>query len=106
MIGQSIGRYHVLEQLGEGGMATVYRAFDTRLDRDVALKVIHPIRQQSPEFLKRFEREAKALAQLAHPNVVSIHDYGEQDGVPYLVMEYTPGGTLKQRPGGPRPSPP
>ena len=96
MIGQSIGRYHVLEKLGEGGMATVYRAFDTRLDRDVALKVIQPIRQQSPEFLKRFEREAKALAQLAHPNIVSIHDYGEQDGMPYLVMEYTPGGTLKQ----------
>jgi len=105
MIGQSIGRYHVLEKLGEGGMASVYRAFDTRLDRDVALKVIQAVRQQSPEFLKRFEREAKALAQLAHPNIVSIFDYGEQDGVPYLVMEYTPGGTLKQRLGDPMPWP-
>jgi len=105
MIGQSIGRYHVLEKLGEGGMATVYRALDTRLDRDVALKVIQSIRRQSPEFLKRFEREAKALAQLAHPNIVSIHDYGEQDGMPYLVMEYTPGGTLKQSLGEPMPWP-
>jgi len=105
MIGQSIGRYHILEKLGEGGMATVYRAFDTRLERDVALKVIQPIRQQSPEFLKRFEREAKALAQLAHPNIVSIHDFGEQDGMPYLVMEYTPGGTLKQSLGEPMPWP-
>jgi hypothetical protein len=105
VIGHSIGRYHVLEKLGEGGMAAVYRAFDTRLDREVALKVIQPLRQESPEFLKRFEREAKALAQLVHPNIVSIHDYGEHEGTPYLVMEYTPGGTLKQRLGQPMPWP-
>ncbi|MFQ5923608.1 MAG: ABC transporter substrate-binding protein, partial [Anaerolineales bacterium] len=97
--GQSIGRYHILEQLGEGGMATVYKAFDTRLEREVALKIILPTRQQSPKFLKRFEREAKALAQLSHPNIVNIHDYGEHEGLPYLVMEYTPAGTLKDRLG-------
>ena len=62
LIGQSLGRYHILEQLGEGGMATVYKAFDTRLERNVAVKVILPQKQQSEKFLKRFEREAKALA--------------------------------------------
>ena len=78
-IGHDIGRYHIVEQLGQGGMATVYKAYDTRLERDVAIKVI---RKQafSPEtldrMLKRFEREAKALAKLSHPNIVSIHDYG------------------------------
>ncbi|RME88860.1 MAG: hypothetical protein D6770_06025 [Anaerolineae bacterium] len=100
LIGQHVGRYHVLELLGEGGMATVYRAHDTRLDRDVALKVIR--RGAIPpahlaETLARFEREAKSLARLSHPNIVKVLDYGEQDGVPYLVMEYVPGGTLKQR---------
>ncbi len=106
LIGQSLGRYHVLEQLGEGGMATVYKAYDTRLERDVALKVIR--RNAFPEdqldhILKRFEREAKALARLSHPNIVGIMDYGDHEGAPYLVMEYLPGGTLKQRLGKPMP---
>ena len=104
LIGQSLGRYHILEQLGEGGMATVYKAYDTRLERDVAIKVIR-IDQFAPtvleRILKRFEREAKALARLTHPNIVHINDYGEQDGIPYLVMDYLPGGTLKQRLGKP-----
>ncbi len=101
MSGITIGRYHILEQIGEGGMATVYKAFDTRLERDVAVKVIHPVRQHTAKFLKRFEREAKALAQLSHPNIVKILDYGEYEGQPYLVMEYIPGGTLKQKMGIP-----
>jgi len=62
LIGQSLGRYHILEQLGEGGMAKVYKAYDTRLDRNVAIKVILPHKQHSEKFLKRFEHEAKALA--------------------------------------------
>ena len=103
LIGQSLGRYHILEQLGEGGMATVYKAFDTRLERNVAVKVILPQKQQSEKFLKRFEREAKALAQLSHPNIVKVLDYGEHEGMPYLVMEYLPGGTLKQKLGQPIP---
>ena len=99
LIGQSLGRYHILEQLGEGGMATVYKAYDTRLERDVAVKVIR-VDQFAPTMLERilmrFDREAKALARLTHPNIVHINDYGEQDGVPYLVMDFLPGGTLKQ----------
>jgi serine/threonine protein kinase len=102
-IGHSIGRYHVIEKLGVGGMATVYKAFDTRLDRNVAIKFLRPDAVQDPTFLKRFEREAKALASLSHPKIVKIMEYGEYQGYPYLVMEYIPGGTLKQKMGSPMP---
>ena len=101
MIDKSIGRYHILEQLGEGGMATVYKAFDTRLERDVAIKLLRTERLDSRKAIKRFEIEAKALAQLNHPNIVQVMDYGEHDGMPYLVMEYVPGGTLKEHLGKP-----
>ena len=102
--GQYWGRYHILEQLGEGGMATVYKAFDTRLEREVAIKVIR--RDAFPpesldEILKRFEREAKSLARLAHSNIVKVYDYGEHEGSPFLVMEYLPGGNLKKLLGEP-----
>ena len=100
LTGQSIGRYQVLERLGEGGMAIVYKARDTRLDRDVALKLIRVDQFGSAildQILKRFEREAKSLARLSHPNIVTVHDYGEHDGAPYLVLEYCPGGDLKSR---------
>jgi eukaryotic-like serine/threonine-protein kinase len=104
LIGKTLGRYHILEQLGEGGMAVVYRAFDTRLETDVAVKVIRT-ENLAPNVLdrvrKRFEREAKALAKLTHPNIVKITDYGEHDGIPYLVMPLLPGGTLKRRVGKP-----
>jgi serine/threonine protein kinase len=100
LIGQSLGRYHILEQLGEGGMATVYKGFDTRLERNVAVKVLRTD-QFAPAVisraLKRFEREAKALGQLTHPNIVPIIDYGEFEGKPYLVMPFIPGQTLKHR---------
>jgi serine/threonine protein kinase len=102
LIGQHLGRYEILEQLGEGGMATVYKAHDPRLERDVAIKVIR--REAFPPedldmLLKRFEREAKALGKLSHPNIVGVIDYGEHEGSPYLVMVYVPGGTLKERLG-------
>ena len=100
IIGQSVGRYHILEQLGEGGMATVYKAYDTRLERHVAVKVILPQKLHADKFVKRFDREAKALAQLSHPNIVKVIDYGDHEGQPYLVMEYIPGGTLKQKLAG------
>jgi eukaryotic-like serine/threonine-protein kinase len=106
LIGQSLGRYRILEQLGEGGMATVYRGYDTRLERDVAIKVIR-VDQFSPASLERvlarFEREAKSLARLSHPNIVKVHDFGEHEGSPYLVLEYVPGRTLKEKVGTPMP---
>lgn len=99
LIGQSLGRYHIIERLGEGGMATVYKAFDTRLEREVAVKVIRTD-QLAPAILdralKRFEIEAKSVARLDHSNIVKVMDYGDFNGNPYLVMEYLPGGTLKQ----------
>ncbi len=99
LTGKTLGTYQILEQLGEGGMATVYKAYDLKLERHVAIKVIRTDKKTSENFLKRFEREAKTLAKLAHPNIVGILDYGEQEGVPYLVMEYVPGGTLADRLG-------
>ena len=102
--GQSIGRYHIIEPLGEGGMAVVYKAYDTRLECEVAVKFIRTD-QLAPAVLertlKRFEREAKSVAQLTHPNIVKVTDYGEYEGVPYLVMAYYPDGTLKERMSGP-----
>lgn len=99
LIGKDLGRYHILERLGEGGMAVVYKAYDTRLESEVALKFIRTERL-APDILdktlKRFEREAKALAKLSHPNIVKVTDYGEYEGRAYLVMPYLSGGTLKQ----------
>jgi len=104
LIGQSLGRYHILELLGEGGMAIVYKAYDTRLERNVAIKVILPDKAHTEKFLKRFKQEAKALASLSHPNIVKVIDYGEHASLPYIVMEYLPGGTLKKSfPAGPCP---
>jgi serine/threonine protein kinase len=94
LTGLNLGRYQITHRLGHGGMATVYLAHDPRLGRDVAVKVIDARHQETDKFLKRFEREARALAQLSHPNIVKVLDFGEQDGLPYLVMEHIPGGTL------------
>ena len=104
--GQYFGRYYLAERLGEGGMAVVYKAYDTRLERDVAIKIIRReafSEEALDEVLKRFEREAKSLAKLSHPNIVKVHDFGEHEGSPYLVMEYLPGGTLKKLLGEPIP---
>jgi eukaryotic-like serine/threonine-protein kinase len=103
-IGKDIDRYQIIELIGEGGMATVYKAHDPRLERDVAVKVIRT--DQFPpaalgQILKRFEREAKSLARLSHPNIVKVHDFGEVEGSPYLIMEYLSGGTLKEKMGKP-----
>lgn len=97
--GQSIGRYHILEQLGKGRKATVYKAYDTRMKRNVAIKVIR-VEAFDPDMLQNvlqcFEREAKILAILSHPNIVNVFDFGEFEGSPYLVMEYIPGGMLEE----------
>ncbi len=106
LIGKVIDRYRIVSVIGEGGMATVYKATDTRLERDVAVKVIRTDSfppEQLDLMRKRFEREAKTLAKLSHPNIVDIIDYGEYEGAPYLVMIYLPGGTVKQRIGHPMP---
>lgn len=89
------GRYEVRALLARGGMATVYEALDTRLDRVIALKVMHPHLADDPGFVSRFEREAKAAARLSHPHVVGVFDQGESDGLVYLAMEYIPGRTLR-----------
>ncbi len=96
--GTDIGRYHILERLGEGGMAVVYKAYDTRLESEVAVKAIRTGMlppDALPRIRKRFEIEARKMAQLTHPNIVPVIDYGEFDGSPYIVMRYLPGGTLK-----------
>ena len=103
MIGKELGQYQVIEALGEGGMASVYRAHDKRLDRDVAIKVILPGFSHSVAFLKRFEREARSIAKLTHTNIVGVINYGSDEGIPYLVMEYVSGGTLKDLLGKPIP---
>ncbi len=104
LTGKHIDRYEILELLGTGGMAMVYKAYDPRLEREVAIKIIR--RSAFPpevldDMVKRFEREAKSLAKLSHANIVKVLDYGEFEGSPYLVMEYFPGGTLKEKMGEP-----
>ncbi|GAA5037198.1 Stk1 family PASTA domain-containing Ser/Thr kinase [Actinopolymorpha pittospori] len=90
------GRYRVGRRVARGGMATVYEALDTRLDRTVAVKVLHAGLVEDADFLRRFQREARSAARLSHPNVVAVFDQGEDDGTPYLTMEYVPGRTLRQ----------
>jgi serine/threonine-protein kinase len=88
-------RYLILEQLGKGGMAIVYRARDTMLERSVAVKVLRESYSRDPAFLDRFRQEAKAAANLSHPNIVTVHDFGLDNGQLFIVMEYVPGKDLK-----------
>ena len=97
MIGKRInGRYQILETIGGGGMANVYKAHDVILNRKVAVKVLRPQFSDDDEFIRRFRREAQAATSLAHPNVVNIYDVGEEEDLYYIVMEYVNGLTLKQ----------
>ena len=89
-------RYRFKRFLGSGGMAKVYLAHDELLDRDVAIKVLHPRHVEEQEFVERFKREARSAAKLSHPNIVPVHDWGQkEDGTYWMVMEHLPGGTLK-----------
>ncbi len=97
MAGQKLGHYHLVSLLGAGGMGEVYRARDPRLDRNVAIKVLPQHLSAHPDAMARFEREAKAIAALSHPNILAIYDFGHQDGAAYLVMELLEGVTLRQR---------
>jgi len=90
------GRYKLVAPLGEGGMAAVYRGRDLRLNRDIAIKVLHDELTRDPEFLVRFQREAEFVASLSHPNIVPVYDVGEEQGTHFIVMEYVRGRTLKE----------
>jgi len=97
MIGTTLGHYRIVDKIGEGGMGEVYRANDERLDRDVAIKVLHESVAQDEDRLARFEKEAKAVAKLAHPNILEIWDFGREGGVTYAVTELLEGETLRER---------
>ncbi|MDX2032977.1 MAG: protein kinase [Blastocatellia bacterium] len=97
ILGRTLGHYRIESLLGAGGMGEVYRAHDTRLDREVAVKILPERLAAHPDALKRFEREARAVAALSHPNILSIFDFGSEDGVSYAVMELLEGETLRER---------
>lgn len=90
------GRYRIVEHIADGGMASVYLALDTRLDREVALKIMRPHLVTDDSFITRFRREARSAAQLSHPGIVAVHDQGEDHGRMFLAMEYVPGRTLRE----------
>jgi serine/threonine protein kinase len=98
LVNCTLGGYSLTKKLGMGGMATVYKAYQPRLERSVAVKVLDPAYlTDDSEILARFRREAKAIANLRHPNILTVYDYGEEEGLAYIVMEYVEGGTLKDR---------
>ncbi len=97
MIGQTLAHYRIVERLAAGGMGEVYRASDTKLGREVAIKVLPDAFVRDPERLARFEREARLLASLNHPNIAAIHGFEQSRGIPYLVLELVPGETLADR---------
>ena len=95
--GTKLGPYEIVAPAGAGGMGEVYRARDTRLNREVAIKVLPAAFARDPERLRRFQQEAQAVAALNHPNILAIHDFGEHEGVPYIVTEFLEGETLRGR---------
>ncbi len=97
LIGQTLGQYRIVKFVGSGGMATVYKAHQPSMDRDVAIKVLPPNLSHNEQFLERFRREAKAIAKLEHPHILPAHDFGEQGGITYIAMRYVDGGTLKEK---------
>jgi TolB-like protein len=100
LIGKTLAQYTIVEKIGAGGMGEVYRAWDSRLERDVALKVLPPGMLGDDQARKRFRKEALALSKLNHPNIATIHDFNTQDDIDFLVMEYIPGLTLAQTVSG------
>src|SRR5882757_4933218 len=94
-VGSRLGSYEILAPLGAGGMGEVYRARDTRLSRDVALKILPESFARDADRLRRFEQEARSVAALNHPNILAIHDIGEHNGTPFLVSELLEGESLR-----------
>src|SRR5690348_16489003 len=103
LIGEQLGAYLIQSELGEGAMAMVYKAYQARLRRDVAIKVIRAEIADHAEFQVRFEREAQLIARLEHPNIVAVYDFGEVKALTYLVMQYVGGGTLRDQMRGGQP---
>jgi serine/threonine-protein kinase len=97
LVGRQLGQYEILEEIGRGGMATVYRANQTSMGRIVAVKVLPQEFMHDTNFLQRFTREVQIIAQLQHIHILPVHDFGEQDRIPYIVMAYMAGGTLAQK---------
>ena len=97
LVGKTLGKYKLTERLGSGGMAEVYKAYHPKLERYVTIKILHSFLAEGEDFLTRFEREARAVASLRHPNIVQIHDFDVEDDNYYMVMEYIDGGTLQAR---------
>ncbi len=97
LAGQSLGQYHLVERIGKGGMATVYRAKQASIGRDVAIKILPASLMHDDTFLARFYREAEIIARLQHPHILPVYDFGEYEGIPYLVMALLSGGTLADR---------
>src|SRR5215470_3772454 len=97
LIGQQISSYQILSLLGSGGMGVVYKASDTRLKRTVAIKVLPVDRVSDPERKRRFIQEARAASALNHPNIITVHDIGNESGLDFIVMEHVSGKTLDQR---------
>lgn len=91
-----LGHYRLQQLIEHGGMGDVYIARDVYLAREVAIKILHPPERNADQFLRRFTREAKLLARLNHPNILTAHDYGEESGIAYLVMPYMANGSLKK----------
>ena len=96
LIGRTIGRYRIVEQLGLGGMATVYKAYHPSTDRYVAIKVPPEALARDPAFRERFIREARTAARLEHPHILPIYDFGEEDDLPYLVMRCVESGSFRE----------
>ncbi|MFQ5924202.1 MAG: serine/threonine-protein kinase, partial [Anaerolineales bacterium] len=97
LTGRTLGRYQLLDQIGQGGMATVYKAYDPAQDQDVALKVLNPALAQQEAFGDRFKREANVVVQLRHPHIVPVNDFGDKNGYTYLVMPYLRAGSFADR---------
>ena len=94
--GSNLGPFRILHQIGEGGMARVYKAYQPSVERYVALKVLPSHYADDPQFIERFIREARTIARLEHKNILPVFDFGEQDGITYLAMRFVEGGTLKE----------
>jgi serine/threonine protein kinase/Tol biopolymer transport system component len=103
LAGQTLGAYRIIEQIGRGGMATVYKAYEPALDRYVAIKILPQYFAHDPDFATRFEREAKAVAKLNHPNILPIYSSGQEAGLTYIAMRFVEAGTLKEMLGQPLP---